>query len=571
MSSNRVVPSIFRIDSEVCPFWDCSETIDFTLQCGHKVHLRCLGRYNKIQGRNYAHKCQVCQSPLNELSTYWDILRKYNMNETEIFYKNLSKTTVMARLAKYLMETKEAPLEQFLIRTYSIHNDLKALFPVEREIYENALLTGDGRIINFLKSVKWLATRSRLPERYFKFAWENDWMELITDLYEIHVFPGTFNLEKSPMNVASYTGNYELMDRLIAHGANIDFWNLDTSPLFCACISDEYDNTDEKIKFIDKYWGILKGKLKGYYGFDNGEENVFKYAIEKNDIKLTRFLIEKDVKTGINSLQHAISNGSLEMIKIIHKSSSQNFDQNALNQVCEKKSIDVIEYMFTEEKFSNFYLSCKMKDLSYENNLEIVEVFLNLGVPYEEIPFRNILKNGLFDMAKLLIYHGVKRYNKEMIAEFNFESIRNESEERINEIIGYFLSLEADINATDTCGHTALSKLCNNDKNLPVIKILVQYGAIVNTDPEMAISHQLLYCPLLIACANECTNIFKFLLRNGAEPRNCYYYALECQNLEMIKLTLPFHYTYGDDNRIYMPKSIANKLKDYLTELGIIE
>ena len=564
MSSNRVVPSIFRIDTEACPNRDCSETIDFTLQCGHIVHLKCLGKY-MIQEHDCEYKCQVCQSPLNELSIYWDILRKYKMNETEIFYKNLSNTTVMAGLAKYLMETKEAPLEQFLTRTHKIYDDLKVLFPVERKIYEKALLTGDGRIVSFLKSVRWVS-KIPLPELSYKFAWENDWMELITDLYEIYVFYGTLSLRKSPINVASYTGNYELMDRLIAHGANIDFWNLDTSPLYCACISKKYCNTEEKIKFIDKYWENFKGKIKGEYGKGNDEEDVFKYAIQNNDIKLAIFLISKNVKPGSYSLRNAISNGNLEMIKIISQNNRSEIRSDSLNQACEN---EVIEYFLTEHEFDPSYLTRKNEQLIYENNIKIVKVFFNLGFTFNKALFIRTLREGLFDMAKLLIYYGVKRENVEIFTEFDFVSIRNASEERIIEIVGYFLSLEADINAVDWRNNTALSKLCNDDENLPIIKVLVKYGAIFNPD-EMVCN------PLLVTSASACTNIFKFLISNGADPtvsdeygKNCYYYALECQNLEMIKLTMPFHDIYSDDNVVLMPECIAEKLDDYLTELGV--
>ena len=38
---------------------------------------------------------------------------------------------------------------------------------------------------------------------------------------------------------------------------------------------------------------------------------------------------------------------------------------------------------------------------------------------------------------------------------------------------------------------------------------------------------------------------------------------------EMIKLTMPFHDIYSDDNVVLMPECIAEKLIDYLTELGV--
>ena len=213
-----------------------------------------------IQEHDCEYKCQVCQSPSKWM---WACIGIFYVNtrwtKLKYFTRIFPNTTVMAGLAKYLMETKEAPLELFLTRTHIIYDDLKALFPVERKIYENALLTGDGRIIDFLKSVRWFLKRMHLPWSFFNFAWQNDWMELITDLYEIKVFTGT---SKSPMALLHIRGNYELMDRLIAHGANIDFWNLNTSPLYCACISKKYDNTEERSNLLDKYWENLKVKLK---------------------------------------------------------------------------------------------------------------------------------------------------------------------------------------------------------------------------------------------------------------------------------------------------------------------
>lgn len=137
------------ISSNCCPYCNESKPCDFTMECGHPVHLSCLGK-RFIDEQKSEHKCFVCESSLNDLSPYWDILRESGMNKSEEFYLNLSGNTVLSGLAKYLMDNMTCPLERFLERTYSMYNNIETLFPNMNAVFENALTTGDRRIVQFL-------------------------------------------------------------------------------------------------------------------------------------------------------------------------------------------------------------------------------------------------------------------------------------------------------------------------------------------------------------------------------------------------------------------------------------
>ena len=71
----------------------------------------------------------------NDLSPFLDIIREASMNETENFYLNLSGTSVISGLVKYLMETEGEPLEKFLKRIGESYRLFKILLSVSREIF----------------------------------------------------------------------------------------------------------------------------------------------------------------------------------------------------------------------------------------------------------------------------------------------------------------------------------------------------------------------------------------------------------------------------------------------------
>lgn len=73
------------------------------------------------------------EANINDLSPFLDIIREAGMNETENFYLNLSGTSVISGLVKYLMDTEGSPLEKFLKRIEESYGLFKILLSVSRE------------------------------------------------------------------------------------------------------------------------------------------------------------------------------------------------------------------------------------------------------------------------------------------------------------------------------------------------------------------------------------------------------------------------------------------------------
>ena len=150
--------------------------------------------------------------------------------------------------------------------------------------------------------------------------------------------------------------------------------------------------------------------------------------------------------------------------------------------------------------------------------------------------------------------------------------------------MSYFFNLEGDVNDLDSLKQTTLCNLCESDSNLLIIKKLVEYGAQVNFN-GLCGSDTANY-PILLASHYGCTNIVKFLLKNGAYPEvkdhdemNCFLHAQASQNLETIKLTCSLCDLNVSSSRGLAPidfifhhfnsESDAIEVFDYLVSLGV--
>ena len=109
-------------------------------------------------------------------------------------------------------------------------------------------------------------------------------------------------------------------------------------------------------------------------------------------------------------------------------------------------------------------------------------MYLKYGILASINSLKYALRDGHFEMAKLLIDYGLDSGAIKLIANFNFKYFRNESEEKIDEVIEYLFSRDGDINAKDEYDVTALSRLCHEDDNLPIIERLIRFGAQINLE-----------------------------------------------------------------------------------------
>ena len=381
--------------------------------------------------------------------------------------------------------------------------------------------------------------------------------------------PEIYDVDKDPIMLAAKTGDYELMDRLVADGADLTHSHENGTPLAQACISNEYKSTKEKIRFIDKYWGDIMGEdIKQFY---HQCERIcpFINAIKKNDINLVKYLVKKGVKASNDALEFAINyeNVNVEMVKIIHEGLGSDLNMKHLEQACIRESFDVIIYMLNTDKLYHLYKAKVLHKLVFENHLILVEIFLGCKILPSENTVKEALQYGCFDMIKLFIDYGVMRINtEELLLRFNFEKIRFHNQNTVKEIIGYFVYLGVNIDAKDYDGYTALSKLCKYESNLPIIEVFVQLGANIQAVSKGKIEA----CPLMVAAEKGCTNILRFLIENGADPYiidsnrwNCYLRALyRSGNVEAIKFTRPF---FDEAYMNYKPEEFESLKRNCLT------
>ena len=455
-----------------------AEEEHLTTDCGHHVHKWCLGRF-LIDANAYKVKqiCQTCKAYISVLFPYADILREAGMSDSEEFYLRISGTSVLSGLVKYLMETEGDTLEKVLERTNSIFDDdISWLLPNEFDIFKLALLNeNNGRIVKFLR-LKNLEYECEISDDFFEKAWQNDRMELINDINEIGVYPLNYKPEKVPIIFAAKTGNYELMNRLLDAGADKEKQYKELSPLTAVCQSDDFVDSEEKIKFINHFW---KRPIFLMYDESTINNSPFLTAVHKNDTKLVDYLmqtcyIRDNEEEDVDLIADVIKSGNIEIMKA-----------------------------------------------SYKNCLEIKNFSGFLGRLLNKNSLKVALGNGLFEMSKLLIEFGVDPRAWNLISEFDFSKIQMDDSERIDEILEYFLTLQPNINAK--VGH-AFNTLCKNDNNLPIIEKLIHLGAEIYSDL------------LLVASSNGSINILKYLFRQGAHPtkNNFYLNVLKCGNLEAI-------------------------------------
>ena len=542
--------------SDACYYCKKSPEV-FTIGCGHKFHLECMAQY--IFRRNSDNeKCPICGKQISKLSLFQDIVRNAGMNESGEFYSKISnwEWSEIVGLGVYILENEGSPLEAILERTFLIFKGLKRMFPRDEKILEHALKTGDRRIISFMKAKQLSFNSDRLVTEHFLYeAWRKDLLELINDLVEIYNV-STSNIGLYPTLVAARTGNYEMMTRLVASGANIHIKLQGLRPITMVCQSDEIESTDEKIKFIEHFW--KEGLRENYYKFDK-KDSPFVSAIKKNDLKLVDFLLKYHVKTSEELIDISIECENLEMTKFLHEVGGINLNENHLKMACDKNLVEIVEYILIEKIVPQFH----------ENTIDGC-VLAAAG-------------KGQFEIIKLLIDYGINKKRSNLIVDFDFTTIKEDIENKFTEILDYFLNLGADIDAKKFRRGTVLSKLCINDDYLPIIKKIVQYGANVDLkDPEPDDYDNY---PILNACQYGCPEIFKFLINNGADSSvldtdqmNCFLCALESENLEMIKIAFPFcnkNWTglrgYNAFNLIsaFKSESDAIEIFDYLVEMGV--
>lgn len=545
-------------NSDACFYCKKSPEV-FTIGCGHKFHFECMYQYI-FSKHTYYDDCPICGKSISKLSLFQDIVRNAGMNESGEYYSKISKWSYIESeivgLGMYILENEGSPLEAILERTFLIFKGLKRMFPDDDKILEHALKTGDRRIISFMKA-KQIRFNSDRPvtEHFLHEAWKKDRLELINDLVEIYNV-STSNIGLYPTLVAARTGNYEMMTRLVTSGANINIKLQGLRPITMICQSDEIESTDEKIKFIEHFWE--KGLSDNYYNFDI-IDSPFTNAIKENDAKLVDFLLKYRVKTSEKLIDISIVCENLEMTKFLHEVGGINLNENHLKMACDKKIVEIVEYILIEKIAPQFN----------ESTIDSCVVAA--------------ADKGQFEIIKLLVDYGINKKRTNLIAEFDFTTIKEDVENKFTEIIDYFLNLGADIDAKQfKCG-TALSKLCIKDDYLPIIEKIVQYGANVDLkDPE---PDNYRSYPILNACHFGCPEILKFLIKNGADSSvldndqmNCFLCALESQNLETIKIAFPFcdkNWTglhgYNAFNLIseFESESDAIEIFDYLAELGV--
>ena len=456
----------------------------------------------------------------------------------------------------------------------------------------------DRRLLKILKNHKFAGRfpgNSELSES-IETARKNDYLEVINDALEIGIQFLYYDERTDPLLEAASNGNFDLMRRLIDGGADLNRLTARGSALYLAFTSNKFENFEAQSKFLDLLFdsGANLKKVESKYQY-NSDKCPYMHPVRNNKIELVKYLLDRGANISQFTWNLALEKGLLEMVHLLYESGVNFFEHEAskcLYYASKSNSIEMVKYILnlifnlseTEMLKDN---SSLIASIQY-SNLEIIEILLQYGVQVDEYLLKIALSRGNFDIVKLLINYGANRGSLDFLLDFYFEPSLEEGEKKISEILEFFLSLHVDVNLVDINGHTALSKLCCSDANLIIIEKLIEFGAKISlkdigakADTQGKPKHY----PLLYASGYGCTNILKFLIRNGADFTdkghtgwNCYFCAISSEILEVVKITLALcdknhvdHEGNGPFHLIaqYKVEGKAIEVFEYLTQMGV--
>jgi len=313
----------------------------------------------------------------------------------------------------------------------------------------------------------------------------------------------------------------ELVKLVLEHEANANekskFGN---TPLMYAC----ENNCEEIVKLLVELHCDINARNKlGLSALDktcmSNNYSIFKYLIESGaSIDRSHDKFKKTL------LMMACEYGNFEMVKYlvenendtnIHSTDAKN--RTALFYACEKGKYKEMEYLI--QHGSNINMKSKYGEtvllIACENGYDkIVKLLLdhqceiNQHGKYGETELIRACKNNNITIIKYLIEAKVDINAKDNCGN---TGLIIASKNDHYDIINYLISKEADIYHYNDYGYNSFMYLCQNDRNLDLIKLFVEKGGI-NIDYRSKNRNS----ALMISCNNEQYNIFTYLIEKGA-------------------------------------------------------
>lgn len=511
-----------------------SDKIEFLTPCGHQVHAFCLIRADNV--------CRSCSRNIKIFDLFWDIFRYSGMNPSEEYYKEISGCSNWIKgLAIWLIDNDREGwiFQKIQYRSKRFHGILeKSSF--EKFILEESLLKGKLIFSLSCKNIK-------IDKKVIDTAWERDHLEILAKAYDLDLLSCEGNnLNRDPLMVAANNGDFNLLNRMINAKVNLNRQRKDINAAKLAFLSRSFRSIEDQFRFLDL---LIDNEADLIYA----SEILLQIALDCKNTDLMGYLLQKGAIPKSTMMTSAIKSKSLEMVKLFHKAGI-NFNNCYIYQVnsiyfaCVHESVDIAKYIIEskvdwEKDYSGF-----LSDVIQNNHSAIVELFLSYGIlpSYDNLVEACIVGN--FEMVKLLVDHGVDPRKSEteccdLLRLFNFEAFLHDGD-KLTEIIDFFLKLGADIESfkEEKEKEHVVYKLCKNDKNLPVIEKLIEFGANIHFKSE-----QFNMTSFLNSCHSGSSNCVRLLLRNGANVNsldeagaNCYLNAVMSGNLETLKITLSF-------------------------------
>lgn len=259
----------------------------------------------------------------------------------------------------------------------------------------------------------------------------------------------------------------------------------------------------------------------------------FKVAVDNNDIQSMKWHISKGLRLNPELMTLAINNESFEMVKLLHKA-GVNFSKNILEFAGGKGSFKLVNCII-ESGITLDESHCILQSAIQNDRLNILELILSFGVKPSKYMINLAFFSANFELIKLLfensVYSNDERQNFILLMPYTTPD-RN----KITKFMEYILR------NNDGLSESFVSELISSDSHFPILEILFELGANI-----CYLSHNQKISAFLYACRNGCVDIVRFLLRNGADVRecdeygrNCYLNAIWSGNLEIVKITRAF-------------------------------
>ncbi|XP_057317964.1 ankyrin-3-like [Microplitis mediator] len=406
-----------------------------------------------------------------------------------------------------------------------------------------ALINGNEQIVELLLDKAEITVKKNLIS-LLKFAWKNSTFKIFELLFDVglKIYPLTAGKIVPPLHMAVIKNNFEAFNDLINDGDDINgsFWG--KTPLEIAV---ERENK----KIIE-----LLVKNKANVNLKN-EESILKVAVEKDDFKWMRMLVDAGVDVDSGAiLEQAIEENNYEIVEYVISNGAEinnAYDygecrmtplEHAVKRGYQQIVKLLIEYNVDVNHRSFLEPGCLITAIK-NDNFEIFQLLLDAGADIhifyngKSLIFMAVDKNS-YEITKHLINHGADVNTCFRDKTLLYRAVENENE-RIVELL---INNKVDVNKIIKDKYllnsfpTALYKAVEIG-NLNIVKILINAPNI-----DVDLSGRLNDLPLHEAIRKNNYEITKCLIEHGANINTKYEnplnIAINNGNKEIVQLLI---------------------------------